>query len=81
MENIIKGWLLSAIGFVGIVVISLHALGVYEFPNPNVLNKAYEVAIGLIVCFALFLFPKTKIELVVEQLLGYVLNIFKKKAQ
>ena len=76
-ENIIKGWLLSAIGLLGIVITMLHATGVYELPNPEILNSAWEVAIALVVCFSLFLLPKTKIEKAVESLFGVVVSMFK----
>ncbi len=79
MENIIKGWLLSAIGLLGIVVTILHATGVYELPNPEILDSTWEVTIALIVCFSLFLLPKTKIEKAVESLFSTIVNLFKKK--
>lgn len=79
MNNLIKGWITTIGGLIGAVCISLHAVGIYEFPNPSVLDKPYEVGIGLIVCAGLFFMPYSKIEGFVEQLWSALINIFKKK--
>lgn len=57
-------------GFCGILMIIAHSTGFFVFPNPDVLDTTYESVIGLIVCFSLLLFPKTKIEGLVESMMG-----------
>lgn len=79
MENLLKGWVLSLMGLVGIFVIAAHATGFFVFPNPKALSTTTESVVGLIVCFSLLLFPKTKIEGYIESMMGVVVNIFKKK--
>ncbi len=79
MENLLKGWVLSLMGFIGIVAIAAHSTGFFVFPNPDILDNTYEAVIGLIVCFSLLLFPKTKIEALIESMMGVVVNIFTKK--
>lgn len=79
MENLLKGWVLSLIGLIGILAIIAHSTGYLKFPNPDALSTTTESVIGLIVSFSLMLFPKTKIEGYVESMMGVVVNIFKKK--
>jgi hypothetical protein len=76
LENIIKGWVLSLIGLAGFILVVLHASGFYEFPNPEFLDKTYEVVIAFIVCIGFFILPKTKIDLVIEKLLNRVVDLF-----
>lgn len=69
MENLIKGWVLSGIGFIGMVAIILHFMGIFTFPNPDFISSRTEAIIGLVACFALFLFPKTTIENWIETII------------
>lgn len=79
LENTIKGYVLSLLGLTGLVAIGLHALGLYEFPNPDFMNKGWEVATGILLCFGLFLMPKSKIEAFVESGWNLLIGMFKKK--
>lgn len=78
LENTIKGWVLSAIGLLGLVAVIAHATGFYELPNPDILSKTYECVIAGIFCFALFLLPKTKIDTAIEKLFTWAIDKFTK---
>ncbi len=80
-ENIIKGWVLSAIGLTGAVVIILHWTGLWVLPNPKALDTNTEAITGLLICGALFGLPKTKIDLWIEQALQFVIDKFTGKKQ
>lgn len=77
IENAIKGWVLSTIGLIGIVVTCLHWSGVWRLPNPEALSTSTECAISLITSFALFGLKKTKIDVLVEDFLQAVIDRFK----
>ncbi len=79
MENVIKGWFLTLIGFIGVIAIIAHASGFYVFPNPEFFNTKTEVSIGLLICFALVVFKKTKIETYIEEFLKPIIDFIKKK--
>lgn len=78
MENLIKGYITSLIGLIGIVAIGLHLSGVLEFPNPDFLDKETEAGIALIGCIGLFILPYSKIEAMVESIINFIIDKFKK---
>lgn len=67
MENLIKGWVFSALGFVVFVATLLHYFGFLTFPKPTALDNDYACVISLIVSAACFSFPKTKIDDAISQ--------------
>jgi hypothetical protein len=78
MENLVKGWLTSLIGFAGILVLGGELLGFFSLPNPLGLSVYLKYGIGVPVCFGLFLMPKDKITEMVETIVS---SIFKKKSE
>lgn len=78
MQNLIKGYITSVLGLLGIVAIGLHWTGVLEFPNPEFLDKQSEIVIAFILCAGLFVLPYSKIEAVIESLFNWVIERFKK---
>lgn len=81
MENLIKGYLTSFMGLICSIAIILHWSGLYEFPNPDFLDKPYEIVIALIVNGGLFMLPYSKIESMVESIWNILLGVFKKKVE
>lgn len=79
LENAIKGYMLSLIGLVVFFAILAHGTGFYEFPNPTILHKGWEIGLGLLLSFGLIVFPKSKIESFVEQGWAILLGLFKNK--
>lgn len=78
MENLLKGYLTSILGLIGILAIGAHETGFFEFPNPDFLNKEWESLIALIICFGLFRLPSSKIEAFIDSLVQSVVDRFKK---
>jgi len=78
MQNLIKGYITSLLGLIGVIAIGLHASGYYEFPNPEFLDKDTEVCIAIAICFGLFLLPYTKIESIIENVVNFIVDKFKK---
>lgn len=78
MQNLIKGYITSILGLLGVIAIFLHGSGFFEFPNPDFLDKQSEITIALIVCAALFILPYSKIESIIESLMTWVIEKFKK---
>ncbi len=76
LENTIKGWITSLAGAIGVVLITLHAFGIYEFPNPKLLEKGWQVGIGYLVCGGLFFIKYGKIEAFFESAWSTVWETF-----
>ena len=81
LENSIKGWFLSIVGGAVFVSIILHGLGIYRFPNPEILNDWWEFGIGLAVSFLLVISPKTKLDNYAERVAEALFSLFKKKTE
>lgn len=79
LENTIKGWVTSLAGIIGVILITLHATGVYEFPNPAILHKSWQIGIGYLICGGLFFIPYNKIESYFERAWDLLLGLFRKK--
>lgn len=79
LENVIKGWFLSALGGVVLVAVTLHTLGIYRLPNPNALSTWWECGIGLAASFVLVISPKTKLDEYAGKVANALFSLFKNK--
>jgi hypothetical protein len=79
MENLIKGWVLSALGFVVLILTLLHWMGYIALPNSSALDSNTDCLIALVVSGALFSFPKTKIDDLVSNAIQVFIDKFKSK--
>lgn len=75
MENLVKGYVTSLIALIGLILIALHVMGFYEFPNPQFLDKGYEAGIGALLCFGLFFIKRSLLESWIEEIYGALKNI------
>lgn len=76
MENLIKGWVFSAVGLAVFIATILHYFGFLTFPKPTALDNDYACVISLIVSAACFSFPKTKIDDAIGQAFALVWSKF-----
>lgn len=70
MENVIKGWVTSLIGLVGMIATFLHATGIYPMPSTGLISNLTECIIGFLVSLALFILPKSRIEALVDKVIS-----------
>lgn len=70
MNNIFKGYVTSALGFIIMICVMLHFFGIVVFPNPTSISKNSECIIAFLVGLALFLVPSTKIEEYLEKVIN-----------
>jgi hypothetical protein len=75
--SIFKGWITTILGLIVLGLDIVHFFGLYKFPSAG-LDKPYELGIALLVGFILLFIPPSKLEIILEGLLNWIVELVKK---